>query len=63
MARRGGVTDFLLSPFVRVRERGPAARLFIWHQTLMPERNQSHFHVEYSMSDECPRLRVGIFVE
>ena len=28
MACRGGVTDVLSLPFVRVRERGPAARFF-----------------------------------
>src|ERR1700693_4441983 len=48
MARRGGVTDLLSLPLVRVRERRPAARFLTWYQTAMPERDQSHFHVNIS---------------
>jgi hypothetical protein len=48
MARRGGVTDFLSLPLVRVREQRPAARFLTWYQTVMPERDQSHFHVNIS---------------
>jgi hypothetical protein len=44
MARFGGVTDFLPSPFFRVREQCPVASFFM-SQTLMPESYQSHFHV------------------
>ena len=43
--RFGGVIDFLPFPFVRVRESCPGARSFTSHQTLMPERDQAHFHV------------------
>ena len=59
MDRRGGVTDFLLSPFVRVREQVPAARFFISLQTLMPERDQSRFHVNVSRAHGCPVSHIG----
>jgi hypothetical protein len=48
MDRFGDVTDFLPSPFVRVREQCPAARFLTSRQTLMPERDQPHFHVDES---------------
>jgi hypothetical protein len=48
MGRFGGVTDFLPSLFVRVREQCPGARFFASRQTLMPEREQPHFHVDES---------------
>jgi hypothetical protein len=51
MARRGGVTDLLSLPLVRVRERRPAARFLTWYQTAMPERDQSHFHINISKMD------------
>ncbi len=47
MAPRGGVTDFLSLPFVRVREQR-SARFLTWYQTVMPERDRSHVHVNIS---------------
>ena len=48
MDRFGGVTDFLLSLFVRVPELCPVARFFGSLQTVMPEREEPHFHVNES---------------
>jgi hypothetical protein len=48
MSRFGGVTDFLPSLFVRVPELCPAARFFSSLQTVMPEREERHFHVNES---------------
>jgi hypothetical protein len=47
MARRGGETDFLPCPFVRVRIHGSGARFFM-SQTLMPKRDQPRFHINIS---------------
>ena len=48
MDRFGGVTDFLLSLFVRVPELCPAARFFSSTRSVMPEREEPHFHVSES---------------
>ena len=48
MGRFAGVTDVLTSLFVQVPELCPAARFFGSRQTLMPEREQPHFHVTES---------------
>ena len=50
MGRFGGVTDFLSSLFVRVPELCPAARCFSSLQTVMPEREEPHFHVNESQA-------------
>ena len=48
MACLDGVTNFLASRLVRVREQCPAARFFDSCQALMPERDQPHFHIDQS---------------
>ncbi len=48
MACLHGVTDFLASRLVRVREQCPTARFFDSCQALMPELDQLHSHIDQS---------------
>ena len=60
MGRFGGVTDFFLRSLFECQNCVRAARCFSSLQTVMPEREEPHFHVNESqaLDDRCLTLAI-----